>query len=99
MCAEMIGESATIQDIILQDIDSIDLACHETLSSEVEQRRPTVYPYKIVTRCGQCETSICLYVGSTQIGIVTLQSQLAEDLCILCGNCGRQNFPNGRKKS
>lgn len=88
----MIGVAPTIKDVNLYPVNNVDLSCDE-VSLEVEQ-----YPYKIVGHCVGCNQGIKLYVCTTRDGILKLQQQLADELGILCADCGRHSFQHGRQK-
>lgn len=96
----MIGNKPTLNDIELdleELVEPVNLYCEETLSpdSEGEEVEPQVV-YKVETEC-ECGTALRLVVAATGAAIRTLHLLLTEELQIVCPQCARRIFRNGRQ--
>uniref|UniRef100_A0AAU7E213 Protein E7 n=1 Tax=Mops bat papillomavirus TaxID=3141892 RepID=A0AAU7E213_9PAPI len=81
----MIGQQATLNDIVLQEKpESVSLTCHEILDEE----EPNTQPYIITSRCGVCSRMLRIAVRGTSGGIQTLKYLLRDlEVSFVCTKC------------
>ncbi|UZV40201.1 MAG: early protein 7 [Equus asinus papillomavirus 3] len=92
----MHGETATIADIILKELDEQrvpdleeDPDCLPKIQ-DYEEYCP-LETYRVLSRCGICETRIRLVVSCDPSTITDLHHLLLGTLSFLCPNCAGSN--------
>ncbi|AGV40803.1 putative E7 protein [Felis catus papillomavirus 4] len=94
----MIGKEPQIKDIEL-DLDELVLPANLLASEEIleaeEEEEPESNPYRIVTCCVLCHSTLRLVVSATDAQIRAQQDLFLAGLGIICPVCYRNNRNHG----